>query len=327
MANSGPHGTGFIPKDSPMNDEASSTKDNYKNKDPADPSKVIADAKSQDGFNYVEVSKNSYDSDDVSAFIFFRMFKYKRGRQGGRKIEGTNNVGNIHEDKTDYYASIILPLMTPITQSYQINWDTFDNPINGASIGAAVGAGVQLGASLIPTISGVVTSKAKIIDAVGQGVAGVAEYASNSLSLETGRVFNQDSELVLQGTSLRKHAFEFLLTPRNTVEKLKIQEAILLFKKASHPSKTTGPTFGETTLQLSYPYEFTIFFMDGRRGRFGQPLEIPPIPDCACTNISVTYNPQSVRFHEDGSVGQYRITVQFVEHQTLTSDDIVEGGF
>lgn len=309
---------------SPMNNAASSTKDNQKNKDSADPTTVIANSKKEDGFNYVEVT--NYDTEDVSAFIFFRMFKYKRGRQGGRKIEGTNNIGNIHTDKTDYYASIVLPLMTPVTQSYQINWDTFDNPFNGAALGAFAGGVAQLVSSAIPSPGGVKTSAAVGLDAAGQALPGVAEYIANSNANNWGTVFNQDSELVLQGTALRKHAFEFLLTPRNAVEKLKIQEAILLFKKASHPSKF-GPAIGETTVGLSYPYEFTIFFMDGRRGRFGEPLEIPPIPDCACTNISVTYNPQIVRFHEDGSVGQYRITVQFVEHQTLTSDDIAEGGF
>lgn len=310
----------------PMTDPALSSKDNMKNRDSADPATVIKRAKDEGTVKYIQLTK--YTSDDVSAYVQFKMFKYKRGRQGGRKIDG-GTIGDNHPDKTDYFASIVLPLMTPVTQMYQVNWDTFDSPLNGQLVAQAGAKGIAAisrlagaGFRTVPTPSAVVTAAAEF---AGSDTA--SEYIANSTANKFGVVFNQDSELVLQGTSLRKHAFEFLITPRNAAEKDMIQAAIKLFKIASHPSKG-GIAFGENTaLLLKYPYEFTIFFMDGRNGREGNALDIPPIPDCACTNIAVTYNPQTSRFHEDGSVGQYRLTLQFTEHQTLTRDDIEEGGF
>lgn len=309
----------------PMTDPALSSKDNIKNRDSADPATVIKRAKDEGTVKYIQLTK--YTSDDVSAYVQFKMFKYKRGRQGGRKIDG-GTIGDNHPDKTDYFASIVLPLMTPVTQMYQVNWDTFDSPLNGQLVAQAGAKGIAAisrlagaGFRTVPTPSAVITAAAEF---AGSDTA--SEYIANSAANEFGVVFNQDSELVLQGTSLRKHAFEFLITPRNAAEKDMIQAAIKLFKIASHPKKI-GIINQNTSLGLSYPYEFTIFFMDGRNGRKGNALDIPPIPDCACTNIAVTYNPQTSRFHEDGSVGQYRLTLQFTEHQTLTKDDIEEGGF
>jgi len=309
----------------PMTDPALSAKDNMKNRDSSDPATVIKRAKDEGTVKYIQLTK--YTSDDVSAYVQFKMFKYKRGRQGGRKIDG-GTIGDNHPDKTDYFASIVLPLMTPVTQMYQVNWDTFDSPLNGQLVAQAGAKGIAAisrlagaGFRTVPISSAVITAAA---DLAGSDTA--SEYIANSTANNLGVVFNQDSELVLQGTSLRKHAFEFLITPRNAAEKDMIQAAIKLFKIASHPKKLEIIN-QNTSLGLSYPYEFTIFFMDGRNGREGNALDIPPIPDCACTNIAVTYNPQTSRFHEDGSVGQYRLTLQFTEHQTLTRDDIEEGGF
>lgn len=306
----------------PMTDPSLSGKDNIKNRDTAEPATVMKRARDDGIIKYIQLTK--YTPDEVAAYVQFKMFKYKRSRQGGRKLED-GTIGDNHPDKTDYFASIVLPLMTPVTQMYQVNWDTFDSPINGQLLASGAGEIIER-ANPFATV-GRTTAALQIIGGLVGSEAG-SEYVANVTANTAGAAFNQDSELVLQGTSLRKHAFEFLITPRNAAEKDMIQAAIKLFKIASHPAKMANTTIGENiTIGLTYPYEFTIFFMDGRNGREGNPLDIPPIPDCACTNISVTYNPQTARFHEDGSVGQYRLTLQFTEHQTLTRDDIEEGGF
>lgn len=306
----------------PMTDPSLSGKDNIKNRDTAEPATVMKRARDDGTIKYIQLTK--YTPDEVAAYVQFKMFKYKRSRQGGRKLED-GTIGDNHPDKTDYFASIVLPLMTPVTQMYQVNWDTFDSPINGQLLASGAGEIIER-ANPFATV-GRTTAALQIIGGLVGSEAG-SEYVANVTANTAGAAFNQDSELVLQGTSLRKHAFEFLITPRNAAEKDMIQAAIKLFKIASHPAKMANTTIGENmTIGLTYPYEFTIFFMDGRNGREGNPLDIPPIPDCACTNISVTYNPQTARFHEDGSVGQYRLTLQFTEHQTLTRDDIEEGGF
>lgn len=351
-------------------DQSVSLKDNMKNSDNANPNDVINNAKAEDKIDYVELT--NYDSEDVSAYIFFRMFKYKRGRQENRSADppGISNtttgilggaaggaaigaksggvkgaiiggvIGGVtggvvgatafgrDRDKTDYKGSIVLPLTSPINHGYQVNWDSFDSILNAANIEKFGGAALKAYANTQRAAYSGSTSRGGMLAEIATTAIdnGPTEYINNVVANEAGEIFNPDSELILQGISLRRHAFEFLLTPRNKEENDMILKAIRMFKIASHPSKG-GIRTENSSSNLVYPYEFSIYFMDGRRENYGNPLNIPPIPDCACTNIEVTYNPQGVKFHADGSPVQYRITVAFTEHQTLTRDDLEEGGF
>ena len=302
----------------PITNASSSTKDNLKNSDPNDPRKVIS--RNSDGNSYLEILP--WKDEDVSAYIFFRKFSYERARQSEKIIDGQllprdNTTG----DKTEYKGSIILPLTQPINMGYQVNWDSFDNPLNATNFAksATIAAKSVLGSVI--SAAGVTPPGAAVVGlAALEASEPYQDYLINAGSTELEKVANLDSELVLQGIGLRKHTFEFLLTPRNKKESETILKIIKEFKIAQAPAK--GDLMG-----LEYPYEFAIYFMDGRPGREGQPLQIPSIPDCACININVTYNPQLVRFNEDQTAIQYRLSLQFVEHQTLTRDDIQEGNF
>lgn len=323
----GPDGKAIYPSNTasheaaptPINNPSSSTKDNEKNKDNNDPKRVLSQASEEKSF--IEV----YDSSDVSAYIYFRMFEYKRGRQSSKVEDGTPVANSGYGDKTNYKSSIVLPLTQPINMSYQVNWDAFDSPLNGKTVMSLGTDAVKAAtAPLVSVIGGVIgNTTSRFLSGAADALSNeaVVDYGLNVAANESGMIFNMDSELVLQGIGLRKHTFEFLLTPRNKQESIMVLKAINEFKKAATPGKSSiGP-------MLTYPYEFTIYFMDGRPGREGQALKIPAIPDCACININVTYNPQLVKFNEDQTVIQYRITLQFVEHQTLTREDLQDGAF
>lgn len=323
----GPDGKAIYPSNTsspeavptPINNPSSSTKDNEKNKDNDDPKRVLG--RTEDEISYIQV----YDGDDVSAYIYFRMFEYKRGRQSGKVEDGTPVANSGYGDKTNYKSSIVLPLTQPISMAYQVNWDSFDSPLNGKTVASLATDAIKAAtAPFIVPIGGVTGNTFAPLFSGAADVASneaVVDYGVNLAANTSGRVFNMDSELVLQGIGLRKHTFEFMLTPRNQKESIMILKAINEFKKAATPGKELDGVL------LTYPYEFTIYFMDGRPGREGQALKIPAIPDCACININVTYNPQLVKFNEDQTVIQYRITLQFVEHQTLTREDLQDGAF
>lgn len=323
----GPDGKAIYPSNTaspeavptPINNPSSSTKDNEKNKDNDDPKRVLS--RTADENSYIQF----YDGEDVSAYIYFRMFEYKRGRQSGKVEDGTPVANSGYGDKTNYKSSIVLPLTQPINMAYQVNWDSFDSPLNGKNVASLATDAVK--AATAPFIGPRGGTTGNTFSKILSGAADVAsneavvDYELNDAANNSGMIFNMDSELVLQGIGLRKHTFEFMLTPRNQKESIMILKAINEFKKAATPGKSSiGP-------MLTYPYEFTIYFMDGRPGREGQALKIPAIPDCACININVTYNPQLVKFNEDQTVIQYRITLQFVEHQTLTREDLQDGAF
>lgn len=307
----------------PIVNASSSAKDNSKNSDVNDPKRVLSKPNSQ----YIEISP--YHESDVSAYIYFRMFSYERRRQSERiengvtvsRSTGTSGVTGA-SDKTEYKGSIVLPLTQPINMGYQINWDSFDSPLSAKGALDAGLKAAQAAAQTALSLGGVVANgMTRAIGSAAEAAEPLTEYITNVAANEAETVANLDSELVLQGIGLRKHTFEFLLTPRNAKETEMIMKAIKEFKKASSPARSNGG------LTLEYPYEFAIYFMDGRKGREGEALKIPTIPDCACININVTYNPQLVRFNEDKTPIQYRLSLQFVEHQTLTRDDIEEGGF
>lgn len=346
-----------------LNDIPASTKTNFSNNDKSNATQAIQKAKDNDKMTYVNLI--NYDSEDVSAYVYFNMYTYKRGRQESR-VEGTSDNANTIDavkgavgggitgalagafvagvpgaiiggvggagaggtqyrrtrDTTDFQGAIILPLTTPVTMGYAVNWGTFDSLLNAEN--AIAGAGAA--AKAFVGSSAVLSRGQKGVELANLALQKGGQYAANVLANETGMVFNPDTELVLQGIGLRHHSFEFTLTPRNQREKVLIQKAIRTFKSAMHPSKS-GIKTANSSSNISYPYEFSIYFMDGRKGFEGERLDIPIIPDCACIACDVAYNPQGPRFHTDRSVGQYRITLQFMEHNTLTKDDIEEGDF
>lgn len=357
------------------------------NGDSANPEKVIQQSKTDSETFLNDFS--TYTSDDVSAFLYIRMYKYKRGRQtlneantGGITLDeiiaGSAVLGGLAggiavyndtdslipkkgtdigralktgagalagaatgaaiayafttertRDKSDTIGTIILPLLNGVNMNYDTNWSEFTSPLNKALVDKAIG-GIANAASdaLVGTIgtNGPTQEQTDTENNISNARdIATSDYVGGVVANTLGATFNPDNEMVLNGIGLRMHSFEFTLTPKNQKEKKSIKEAIKQLKLAMTPAKI-GAT-ENSALALSYPYEFSLFFMDGRDGYRGKQLDIPPIPDCALIDMSVTYNPMGMKFHYDSSVVQYRITLTFKEHQTLTRDDLLEGGF
>lgn len=352
-------------------------KDAVKNSDKNSPNKTIADSKEDESVFGIDLA--DYASNDVSAFLYIRVFKYKRGRQtlnlenttptigkgtaavlgaiagalkaeqvlvnagiGGTKallggaagavggaVIGATVISDRTREKSDYKGSIRLPLISPVTMNYGVQWGSFQSPLNATNIAGEVGnfASDKSNGRVDQTDATSIEKGQQRDNLINQATgAAQSQYNQNVASNVMGMIFNPDDELVLSGIDMRTHVFEFLLTPRNKKETKAIKDTILLLKKAMLPKKALLQTESGSS-NLAYPYEFSLFFMDGRDGKEGQPLNIPPIPDCALVDMSVTYNPTGMKFHYDSNVIQYRITLQFREHQTLTADDIEEGGF
>lgn len=339
------------------------------NSDKNDPNNVIQKSRETEKPFLNDLS--TYSQTDVSAYVYIKIYKYKRGRQT-LNSENPDTLNNMTEsetkfgsaatgaalggltggvrgaivggaagyaassvlltkrtrDKADYIGTIVLPLLTPVTMNYDVNWGEFTSPARG------------LYEALVQKTTSDVTSAANERMAAGTASASdkqfvqdansvqnlaLNDYVANVTANTTGKSFNPDNELVLNGIGLRNHSFEFMLTPKNAKEKEAVKNTIKALKSAMLPTKI-GAT-ENSSIALGYPYEFSIFFMDGRNATKGQPLDIPPIPDCALTDVSVTYNPTSVKFHKDGSPVQYRLSLSFKEHQTLTREDLEEGNF
>lgn len=336
-------------QNSSMVNNGSSQKDNLKNTDANNANEVISKNKDEQQTKIIDFS--TFSSEDVSAYIVFKRFKYKRGRNDSHtdyvpdKDEGiiSEAVGTVANwissartwDESDYKGAIVLPLQNPIMHDYGVSWGMFNSPLTdiGASLaaaGASVAGDVLLGYAKAnmngPNISGGGALQNAAGTALSNNAGAIGQYVANVSANEAGQIFNPDSELVLQAINMRNHQFEFTMTPRNAQEQQMIKDAIRAFKIGMLPRKSGMKVFGSST-NLSYPDEWVIHFIDGRHNRIGQPLDIPHIPDCALVNVMVMYNPQGHHFHVDGSPVQYRISLQFAEHTTLTGDDIENGNY
>lgn len=337
---------------------SASTKANLMNADVNDPRDVIDKLKSEEQFQLINISGNGpYSSEEVSGFIHFKMYKYLRGRQErkffsdsyaaeiGRTIQDVAGFRRERNDKTDYKGLVILPLLQAVNMGYGVNWTSFQSPLRdvfnamGLTPRSLAQEAISAYQGNLAERSAATNTSSPMREKASEGAMAATQQLDNQIANETGMVFNPDDELVLEGIDLRTHSFEFLLTPRNKEENDAILKAIQLFKIAALPSKKFNIS-ANSAAGLEYPYEFSIYFMDSRvRDPSGQVpdneyrtnrngvLEIPIIPDCALVDINVTYNPIITRFHTDGTPVQYRITLVFREHQTLTADDIIEGGF
>ncbi len=357
------------------------------NSDKNDPNNVIQKAKKTEETFLNDLS--TYSQTDVSAYVYIRIYKYKRGRQTlnsenpdtlnnmteletkfgsaavGAALAGLeifnrnkNNIGKNGNgaigkavggaivggvagyvaadvlltertrDKADYIGTIVLPLLTPVTMNYDVNWGDFTSPARGlyeALVQKATSAVTDAANKRMEAGTGSDADRQFMQDANSVQNLALNDYVANVTANTKGASFNPDNELVLNGIGLRTHSFEFMLTPKNAKEKEDVKKAIKTLKSAMLPTKIAATE--NSSIALGYPYEFSIFFMDGRDATKGQPLDIPPIPDCALTDVSVTYNPTSMKFHKDGSPVQYRLSLSFKEHQTLTREDLEEGNF
>lgn len=279
--------------------------------------------------------------------------------EAGRAIQDGAFFRRERNDKTDYKGLVILPLMSQVQMGYGVNWSNFQSPLRdamnamGLTPRSLAQEGIAKYQSMLGERSSATNTSSPNREKASEGAMMGSQQLDNQMANEAGLIFNPDDELVLEGIDLRTHSFEFLITPRNKEENEAVLKAIQLFKIAALPSKKFNLT-ANSAAGLEYPYEFSIYFMDSRlqdpqglktdieyrddleqkweervglAGKGFGVLEIPIIPDSALVDIQVVYNPIMSRFHVDGTPIQYRITLVFREHQTLTADDIIEGGF
>jgi hypothetical protein len=147
--------------------------------------------------------------------------------------------------------------------------------------------------------------------AVSSGIAGAIET-------ETGITLNPNRRSTFKGIGLRRFQFSFQMIPTSALEARRIKEVIGFFRHNMYPdmSGTIDANRG-TSAAFKFPSKFYVGMYYGSK-KVGTGI----LP-CFCEYVNVTYNPNSMAFHDDGEPQETVIELGLIEERALTKADIM----
>ena len=146
--------------------------------------------------------------------------------------------------------------------------------------------------------------------------AGKAVGNEGVFTRATGKVMNNNLELLFSGPSLRTFNYNFRFTPRDESEANEIRKIVKFFKKAMAPRRSKKKMF----LESPHVFKLKYIFKNGDQHPF-----LNKIKTCACTNFTVQYAPDgSYMTYDDGSMTSYTVSLSFGELNPIYEDDIDE---
>jgi len=229
-------------------------------------------------------------------------------------------------------------MYVPLSLAYNDNI-IYDN-VNLGAAGAAFGRALNEGSGLIGAIgqgffdglSNATEVLSKGIGAVGEGAAGrlaaqrTVQLASGKLSpgiantatLALQTTVNPNTRSMFRGVAIREFTFTFQMVPRSEREAREAQKIIQFFRQRMYPT-TFNPFSQTSTIPIGYEFPdlFRISFKIGNTR-----IKIPRIHLAYLRNCQVNYNPTGSSFHDDGQPNEMTITLNFMEHKTLSRKEI-----
>ena len=255
-----------------------------------------------------------------------RIFEYKRDRRDiALQLKLANSI-------LESQKKIVFPISTivlPITQSIVSSFDHMLTDLEGvgnafADVESELTLQAYYGNS--PTlemlesaagaaISGALGAGAKIIAGKMGGSDGLLGTMGQQIGRSVGLALNPVTEVAYTKPSVRAHAFDFTMIPRNQIETVAIQRIIKTLTASSMPTEVDN-TFG---MILNYPRICEVTFHGpGGFGMYG----VLGIPDSFIQNVTFVANPVGAgRLMGDGTPVSYKLTVSFKELKAMTRDD------
>ena len=208
----------------------------------------------------------------------------------------------------------------------------YSTPELGAP-GAVGLAAAQTGAGLIGAAS----------QAIGEGVKGVSDFlgslsgadigrlgavrasqlipgetAGNVISIAAQASINPNVRAMFSKVNLRRFTFQFKFIPVSEEESRQLQTIIKFFRYHAYPKDILSTD--AISLGYEYPDMFRIKAFTKVDGKYIQ--NGTHIKDCYLESISAAYNPTQATFHRDGSPTEIDLSLNFLEHRTLSRDDV-----
>lgn len=151
--------------------------------------------------------------------------------------------------------------------------------------------------------------------ALGRGAALIPNQKARNIIENAAQVaVNPNVRSIFRNVALREFQFQFKLIPTSAAESKEIKDIIRFFRKHAYPESFDVKG---VSLAFLYPNMFKInISYNGQQ--VGTRIKLAYL-----RNISVNYNATSSSFHADGSPTEYDLSLAFVEHKTITREDIV----
>ena len=252
--------------------------------------------------------KMSEDQDAIKFTI--RDFKPRQWDKTQPGVLKERDRSNAALDKINL-GSVILPMPGGLKDTNQSKWGSAEmNPIQ------AVGAQLAMAAfNSTDAAGGILKNLAKdmgssdMTQVAQQGIAGAITGVKGQLLQRQGTLINPNVELLFEKPQLRKFNFVFNLSPRNAKEAQIVKQIIRTFKQSSAPRRTVKGYFLRTPLIYQLEYINNAYNLN----RF---------KECALTSFTTEYTPNNTySTFRDGTMTQYRITMDFEELDPIFNDD------
>jgi len=223
-------------------------------------------------------------------------------------------------------GTVFLPMQPGLAESGAVAWG--DSTINaleaaGANIagstikGAGKGmveAGMGAGMATKEAFDKLIGSGAISGDDVATFFAGQAIGKNDLMARTTGKVMNNNLELLFSGPNLRSFAYSYKFTPREDEEAKMIRKIIRFFKKNMAPKRSKA---GAIFLKSPNVFRLKYMFKDGGQHPFLNKIKL-----CALRSFDVQYTPDgSYMTYDDGSMTSYQVSLNFGELNPIFDAD------
>ena len=235
-------------------------------------------------------------------------------------------------------GSVILPIPQGIVDGNGASWGAGEmNPLQTAAMGVATGIisgeGISDATSVIKKLFeklGAASQTANGQNAVQTFFASEATKAltgngdfNQTLSRQTGSVFNSNIELLFSGVQLRSgFSFSYDLVPRSKKEAQEIKD-IILFLKIECSAQKGAEVGGGAGLFIKSPSVFRLTYMNGKNPHpFLHQFKI-----CALTTMSVEYTASGTyATYSDATPVHMKMTLSFNELTPIYREDYLKAG-
>ncbi len=157
---------------------------------------------------------------------------------------------------------------------------------------------------------------------------GVSVDPASLLNRTTGRIINQNLELLFSGQTLRTFSFAFMLLPRSKEEAIEVRKIIRFFKQGMTPKKSViegGGGLGDIAsindgaLFLKTPNVFNISYLNSESNTI---KGLNKFKTCACQGVAVNYAPNGYSsYYLDSQPVMVTLSLNFQEVEPIFYDD------
>jgi len=144
----------------------------------------------------------------------------------------------------------------------------------------------------------------------------------NAAKIALQRVISPNTRTMFKGVPIKTYAFTFKFVATSKSEADQVNDIIKFFRTEVYP-ESMAP--GGIPLGYKFPNIFRLQFMwnGGVNEAIPQPLL------SYLLDVSTTYNPSSMSFHEDGNPTEIDLTLRFQEYRAMSRQDVeqpLDGG-